>query len=141
MTDFAPFGEAPFYTGDVVTSNYVLSDDAYRTLILIKAAANIASTTSQTINALLRSIFTSRGRAYVCDLGSMQMQFVFEFYLVPFEMAILTQSGALPRPAAVETFLLQVPAGSTFGFQEAGGSAQPFGQGSFLAQENYIHVG
>lgn len=131
--DFAPFNEAPFWSGSPVTQNFVLSDDAYRALILIKAATNIARTTSQVINRLLTQLFAGRGRAYVNSLGNMQMRFTFEFYLEPFELAVLTQGNVLPRPTGVGVTLLEVPQGSTFGFNEAV-DASPFGEGTFLPQ-------
>jgi hypothetical protein len=138
-SSWQPFGQAPFVSGTPATQNYVLSDDAFRTLIFVKAAANIAATTSPAINALLRRLFAGRGRVYVNDLGNMQMRYTFEFYLQPYEMALLTQSGALPRPAAVSIYLLQAPNGEMFGFAEAG-DTEPFGQGTFLSQENLVHA-
>lgn len=128
-----PWGQAPFYNGTADTETYTLSDDAYRTLILVKALANISNCTAPSLNQLLQNLFSGRGRCYVGDLGNMQMSFVFEFYLQPFEMAIMTQSGAIPRPAAVGTYLIQAPVPNVFGFAEAGtASAAPFGQGTFF---------
>jgi hypothetical protein len=138
-SSWEPFGQAPFVSGTPVTQNYVLSDEAYRTLIFVKAASNIAATTAPAINALLRRLFVGRGRVYVNDLGNMQMRYTFEFYLQPYEMALMTQSGALPRPAGVEVFLLQAPDGEMFGFAEAG-DTEPFGQATFLSQENLVHA-
>jgi hypothetical protein len=126
-----PFGQAPFYAGVQDTETYTLSDDAYRTLILVKALANISDCTAPSLNQLLQNLFQGRGRCYVNDLGNMQMRFTFEFYLQPFEMAIMTQSGAIPRPAAVQAFLTQVPVPNTFGFAEMGNVA-PFGQGTLF---------
>ncbi len=72
-------------------------------------------------------------RCYVNDLGGMQLRYTFEFDLYPWELAMLTQSGALPRPAGVSIILLQT-ALPVFGFSEAGQSAAPFGQGVFIPQ-------
>lgn len=130
--DYAPFDSAPFYNGAPATSTYRLGDDAYRTLILVKALANISATTSPALNQLLRNMFPGRGRCYVNDLGNMMMRYTFEFYLEPFEYAILTQSGALPHPAGVQVSVLQVELPYVFGFSEAGtDSAAPFDQGTF----------
>jgi hypothetical protein len=61
------------------------------------------------------------------------MRYVFEFFLTPVEMAIMTQSGALPRPTGVGAAIMQVPVPNVFGFAEAGtASAAPFGQGTFF---------
>lgn len=134
VNDFYPFGQQPFYSGPASTSTYTLSDEAYRTLILVKALANISATTSPALNQLLKNLFAGRGRCYVNDLGGMAMRYTFEFYLQPFESAILTQSGAFPHPAGVKVFILQVPVINTFGFAEAGtASASPFNQGAFFS--------
>lgn len=105
--DFAPFGQAPFSDGVPLTSNYRLSDEAFRTLIYVKAAANIAACSAPTINQLLSLIFAGRGRCYCQDLGGMRMSYVFEFHLAPFELAILNKSNALPRPSGVTVTVIQ----------------------------------
>jgi len=128
-----PWGQAPFFTGAQDTETFTLSDDAYRTLILVKALANISNCTAPSLNQLLQNLFAGRGRCYVGDLGNMQMSFTFEFYLQPFEQAIMTQSGVIPRPAAVGAFIVQAPAPNIFGFAEAGTiTSAPFGQGTFF---------
>lgn len=108
--DFAPFNQAPFVSNDVVTENFTLTDDAYRKLILVKAAANISSCSVPALNALLTALFGDQGRCYVADLGNMQMRYVFEFALDPVSLAILTGSGAVPKPAGVTVFY-SVPVG------------------------------
>lgn len=127
-----PFNEAPFYDGPPDTEAFTLSDDAYRTLILTKALANISAATAPSLNRLLSGLFAGRGRTYVLDLGGMAMEFRFEFELQPFEKAILTQSGAIPRPAAVQAHITQFDVATTFGFSEMGGDIQPFDQGVFF---------
>lgn len=130
LKDYAPFGQAPFYNGIPVTSTYTLSDDAYRTLILAKALSNISDTTTPSLNQLLRNLFPNRGRCYVNDLGNMSMRYTFEFYLQPYEVAIVTSSGVLPHGAGVNVKILQTDINSTFGF--LGSGLQPFGQGTFF---------
>jgi hypothetical protein len=128
-----PFGSGAFYSGNPVTQNYSLSNDAFRTLILVKALANITDGSIPSYNRLLQNLFAGRGRCYVNDLGNMQMRYTFEFYLQPFEMAIMTQSGALPRPTGVLASIMQVQLPDVFGFAEAGSaSSAPFGQGTFF---------
>lgn len=135
-----PFDEQPFYSGtEPSTQTYRLGDDAYRQLILVKALANISATNAPSINQLLQNLFAGRGRCYVNDTGEMTMRYTFEFLLTPYEFAIMTQSGALPRPAGVDATLIttNIP---VFGFSEAGtGSAAPFGQAPFI-QEGAIHA-
>lgn len=117
--------------GGEVSQSYLLPDDAYRTLILVKALANISRTDAPSINRLLQNLFPNRGKAYVIDLGGMAMQFTFEFQLTITEYAILSQSGALPHPAGVRVAIVTVPAGvDLFGFAEAPGS-DTFGFGVF----------
>lgn len=128
-----PFGSGVFYSGNAVTENYYLSDSAFRTLILVKAMANISDGSIPSYNQLLQNLFKGRGRCYVNDLGNMQMRYTFEFYLQPYEIAILTQSGAMPRPTGVLATIMQVPVPNIFGFAEAGKtSVAPFGQGTFF---------
>jgi hypothetical protein len=100
-------------------------------LILTKALANISNSTAPSLNQLLRNMFKDRGRCYVADMGNMKMMFIFEFQLEAYELAILTQSGAVPRPAAVFAQILQVDVNTTFGFAESQDS-QPFDQGVFF---------
>jgi len=132
-----PFGQAPFYDGPPASTVYRLADDAYRQLILAKAMANITDCTAASLNRLLQVLFAGRGRTYVTDTGQMEMRYVFEFTLQPFELAIITQSGALARPAAVKARAVTVDIPSTFGFAEAG-IYQPFGQGVFFSTSGLV---
>jgi|SRR5882724_920057 len=127
--DWRPFGQGTFYTGTTTSQTFLLPDDAYRTLVLTKALANIVRTTSPAINALLRNLFPGRGRCYVIDSGGMAMVFVFEFDLSMVEYAILTQSGVLPHPTGVRYSVTVIPTGGTFGFAEQ--DALPFNDGTF----------
>lgn len=106
--DYQPFGQAPFYNGPPETSTYLLSDSAYRKLILMKALLNISNSSVPSLNQLLQNLFEGRGGCYVRDDGDMQITFVFKFELLPFERAILTRSNAIPRPAAVKSLILEV---------------------------------
>jgi hypothetical protein len=126
--NYQPFGQSPFYAGPPASNTYLLTDTAYRTLILMKALLNISNNTAPAINQLLKNLFAGRGRCYVTDTGQMQIRFVFEFALLPYEISILTQSNAVPRPAAVLAQVMQLDLPSTFGFKE-GLVFQPFGSG------------
>lgn len=98
---------------------YYLQDDAYRQLILLKALSNISLATNPSINQLLMNWVGTRGRAYVTDLGSMAIVYVFEFVLEPFEILIIQNSGIFLRPAGVEAAILDVVF-PCFGFAEMG---------------------
>lgn len=104
-----PFNQAPFYSGGTLTSNYLLSDDAYRTLILAKAFANICDGSIPAINQLLINLFPGRGNAYVTDEGGMEMTYTFNFTLSPVESAIVFNSGVLPKPVGVKATVVENP--------------------------------
>lgn len=61
------FGQQSFYAGPPTTSNFALSDPAYRVLLLAKAAANICDGSIPAINRLLMNLFPGRGNAYVLE--------------------------------------------------------------------------
>lgn len=60
-----PFNQSPFWAGISATSNYALSDSAFRVLILAKALANISDGSIPAINQLLINLFPGRGNTYV----------------------------------------------------------------------------
>lgn len=94
------FNQAPFYNGSQTTQNYALTDDAYRTLILAKAAANICDGSIPAINQVLLSLFPGRGNCYVQE-GNMAITYYFGFGLTDVEIAIVSSGLVLPKPAGV----------------------------------------
>lgn len=129
------FGFGPLYSGAPLTSNYELSDQAYRTLIYAKAAANITDGSIPSINRILMNLFPGRGNAYVQEgailgewfgfeesinakgfnqaafysgagIHTMMMSYVFEFPLTPVELAIVQQSGVLPKSTGVSATVI-----------------------------------
>ena len=105
--DYDPFNQSPLYSGEKLTTNYLLSDDGFRVLILAKAFANICNNSAQAINRLLLMLFGSSGRCYVRDNLDMTMDYVFEFALSPVQSAILTQSGVFPKPVGVSYSIIE----------------------------------
>jgi len=124
------FGQGPFYSGSTLTENYALSDESYRQLIFAKAAANITDGSIPAINRILMTLFPNRGNAYVTDgfqggswfgfaesqnafgfnqasfyngqtIETMVMTYTFTFQLSPVELAIVQQSGVLPKSTGV----------------------------------------
>ncbi|WP_205525178.1 DUF2612 domain-containing protein [Novosphingobium sp. THN1] len=100
-TDAVPFGSGIFWGAARLTPNFKLSDLAYRRLILAKAALNITNSSIPAINAILRALFPGYGNVYVRDNGDMTLTYVFGAALSKVDYAIVSQSGALPRPVGV----------------------------------------
>ena len=125
-----PFGQGAFFSGAPLTSNFALSDEAFRQLILAKAAANITNGSIPAINQILLGLFPHRGNCYVTEGGdvgtwfgfqeslnasgfnqasfysgsaieTMTMTYTFQFELSPVELAIVQNSGVLPKPTGV----------------------------------------
>jgi hypothetical protein len=130
-TDAFGFGWGTFYTTPA-SSNFVLSDDAYRQLIMLKAAANITNCSIPGLNRILGTLFADQGRAFVTDTGDMQMVLVFEFMLSPVQKAMLIQSGIVPVPCGVSFNVMDLDIAHTFGFAEAGVGASGFNNGFFF---------
>jgi hypothetical protein len=124
------FGQGAFFSGAPLTTNFALSDDAFRLLIFAKAAANISNGSIPAINQILLGLFPNRGNAYVTEGGApgtwfgfqeslnsvgfnqatfyagtaietMTMTYSFAFQLTPVELAIVQNSGVLPKPTGV----------------------------------------
>jgi hypothetical protein len=104
-----PFNQSPFYSGGAITSNFALSDSAYRLLIMAKAAANISVGSIPAINAILLALFPGRGNAYCTDGLDMTMTYTFDFTppLTDVEKAIIA-TGVLPKPAGVSYTVVEI---------------------------------
>ena len=95
------FGQNPFYSGQALTENFELSDDAFRTLIFAKSFANISNNSIASINQLLLLLFPNRGVCYVQDNEDMTITYKFLFSLTLVEQSIVVNSGVLPRTSGV----------------------------------------
>lgn len=104
---FLPFGQGTFFTGSTLTSNFSLVDSDYRTLIFAKMAANICDGSIPAINQVLLTLFPNRGNCYATDGEDMTMTYTFAFNLTAVELAIVEQSGALPKPVGVLATVVQ----------------------------------
>jgi hypothetical protein len=100
-TDEFPFGSGVFYGAGTSTPNYLMADDAFRRVILAKAALNITNASIPAINAILMALFPGYGNVYVRDNRDMTMTFVFGAAPSKIDYAIATQSGVLPKPCGV----------------------------------------
>lgn len=101
-----PFGQSPFYSGQQTSNGFSLSDDAFRMLILAKAAANIWNGSIPGLNAILQILFPSQ-ICYVTDGLNKTMTYTFAFILTPVQVGIIS-SGVLPRPSGVSTSIVQI---------------------------------
>ena len=95
-----------WYSGNGATGNFALTDDAFRTLIYAKALFNIWDGSIPGINNILMTLFSSSGTAWVIDEGDMTLVYNFNFQLSPVQQAIMS-SGVIPRPAGVQTSIVQ----------------------------------
>ncbi len=102
-----PFNTSPFYSGKMLTDNYDLSNDGYRTLLYAKALANISNGSVPSINGILMTLFSGRGNAYVKDNQDMSLTYNFTFLLTPVEVAIVQSSGVLPKPTGTRIIFTQ----------------------------------
>jgi hypothetical protein len=100
-TQWQPWNQAPFFGGAAAgTTSFPLTDSYYRQLLLVKAATNVALCDCPSINALMRAMFSARGRAYVgYDAAHpMHISYHFEFFPTAVEKSII-ESGLFPQPA------------------------------------------
>lgn len=123
-----PFDQAPFWSEDA-TSYYRLTDEAYRQLIFFKAAINITDGSLASLNRIMDMMFGERGTVCVLHVGTMKIRFYFDFYLRPFERALIAREDVPPKPAGVGFDMYEIRRADTFGFQGSG--LQPFNQGNF----------
>ena len=103
-----PFNTSPFYSGPTLENTFSLDDATFRRLVLAKAAFNISDGSIPSMNALLLSLFPNRGNCYVTDGLDMTMTWTFMFPLSTNEVAMLAQSGVLPRPTGVAASIVEI---------------------------------
>ena len=121
-----PMNQSPFFnTGD--TDLFRLTDEAYRTLIFLKAAANIGTATLPSIKEILTALFDEP--VLVMNIGEMKVRVVFEFFLTPYQRAIFETYGLFNLGAGVGFEYYQIDPAQTFGF--SGSGLLPMNQGVF----------
>lgn len=127
-TQWKPWSQAPWYGGAAAgTTAFPLQDDYYRQLLLVKAAANIASCDCPSINALMRAMFGARGRCYVGydPAVPMHIGYHFEFFPTSVERSII-ESGLFPQPAGTTAlYIYETLTYAPFGFAGANTGANP----------------
>lgn len=95
------FGQGAFFTGGSTSSNFVLSDSDFRTLIFAKAAGNISDGSILSVNQILLTLFPHRGACFVADNQNMTLTYTFKFILNVIEIAIVQSSGVLPSATGI----------------------------------------
>ena len=117
-------------TGQSVT----LGDEYYRLLLLYKAMANISASTADAQNYLLAMLVNTGiagfpRAAYVLEVDTMVIRWVFEDFLDPMQLLVFKAAGTLARGGGVGWELYAVNPERVFGFD--GGDWQPFNQAPF----------
>jgi len=97
-----PFNWGLFWNGAQATQNFALSDDLFRTVILVKALMNISRATIATYNKALMTLFPGIGNCYVVETGPMKVQLTFPAPLSVIQKAILQQTGIFAPPTGVQ---------------------------------------
>lgn len=106
---WGPGGKGAWYSGVPNTQNFALSDTAFRLLIYAKALSNISDGSIKSINQILVTLFPNQGgNAYVTDGQNMTMQYVFNWALTPVQLAIVSQTGVLPKPVGVSATIVHM---------------------------------
>lgn len=138
-----PFNQYPFVPDDSSTqATYItLDDEMYRLILLYKALANISASTADAQNKLLQALLdTGIGNfpriAYVLEVDTMVIRWVFEGPLNATQMAVFSVAGTLARGAGVGWELYAINPQQTFGFDGSG--MQPFNQAPFAPDRALI---
>ena len=127
--NLTPFNQDPFFYTSA-SDYFRLSDPAFRTLIFLKAAANIGNATLPSIKETLSRLFESPVLAFnLINLGSMKIRIVFMFYLTSFQLSLFREYGLLNLGAGVGFEYYTIDPNETFGFN--GSNLQPMNQGIF----------
>lgn len=101
------FDDVSFYgfdgsggTFDIKTINTYLNltDNAFRTLIKMKAYSNISNCSIYDLNFMLSNIFNGRGLCYVRQTGTFEITFYFGFSLTSYEINLI-KNRFIPVPA------------------------------------------
>ena len=125
--EYGPFGEDPFWDGDLNIWNQPLDDDQFRNLLMWKALANISTADAASLNALLQAMFEGK-EIVVRENGPMQITLYVYFDLEPYQRGILEQYGLMAKGAGVGFDWIEIPL-PVFGFNEA--DFDPFNQAPF----------
>ena len=111
VTQYIYLGGEQTIGGETYSAEYM--EEMYRMVLFLKALCCITNCTLASLNNLLQSYFNKR--VYVINYGTMEIRYVFEFYVSNLEKAIFT-TEFLPRPTGVLANFEYIPLGGYFGF-------------------------
>lgn len=89
-------------------------DDLYRKVLQMTAMRYIGNASINSINNMLNIVFGDQGRSYCYEYGTMQIRYVFEFYMNDLLKAIIETLN--PHPSGVLTSFEYLPLQTYFGF-------------------------
>ncbi|MDR2947134.1 MAG: DUF2612 domain-containing protein [Candidatus Adiutrix sp.] len=142
-SELAPFNQKPFVPdlSSIPPFYITLGDESFRLLLLYKALANISASDAATQNKLLSVLIDTgaggfSGAAYVLEVGTMVIRWVFETFLTAEQLAIFRVAGTLARGAGVGWELFAVDPKKVFGF--FGSNNQPFNQAQFVPDKSLV---
>lgn len=112
-------------------------ENFYRKTLQIKAMSYVSNLTLFSINQMLKEVFSEQGRSYCIEVinieegvlintGTMQIRYVFEFYMSKVFKAIA--ESLLPHPSGVLTSFEYLPIGEFLGFYVQNEVTQPYGE-------------
>lgn len=101
-------------------------ENFYRMILQITAMRYIGNASIYSINSILDVIFSDYGRAYCYEYGTMQIRYVFEFYMNDLLRAMIESLNM--HPSGVLTSYEYLPLGEFFGFydEESTQQTQPY---------------
>lgn len=99
-------------------------DDLYRQILQLTAMRNIGNASIASINSMMQFIYG--GKCYCLEYGTMQIRYVFRFYMNDLQKAIIETLN--PHPSGVLSSFEYLEPGRYFGFHVSGKtqSEQPY---------------
>lgn len=128
-TEYVFLGGEQTIDGIIYSAEYM--EEMYRMVLFLKALTYITNCTLASLNSLLQYYFRDRidpennQNVYVINYGTMEIRYVFQFYVSKIEKSIFT-SDVMPRPTGVLANFEFVPYGQYFGFFVNGAVTQPY---------------
>lgn len=104
--DYENFDNGSFCPEEPEVDLVELDDESYRLLLIFTYQRMITDSSLKSINKMLKLYFAGRGICYAIPTDKMELTYVFEFTLQPWEYSLLRYHDVLPTPAGVSEFIL-----------------------------------